>query len=420
MPIEQDPGSEHVEAVASSHPLNRPDEVVGRFRTGVRDPVVEKGQDRPLPVMEGRQERTKSGPDLRIKTGVPFFVSFCGFGPGGCLVDVVEPLLRLVSLGQDWEVPAPFLKALFLDLVQVRRPLEEEMAIPHEGSPFLGGKSSSHGLSEGVQGGVGHFHDMELVHDDGDPEQGVPDGILVRTPHVEDHTPDSSFIGKIRKIPAHGCLVPVGEHFDHIAGRDVGENRPGPADQVDLVDSQDFRGLEPEGVLKLPPLESITSRIFLIRGQKVMLDSDLADLYGVTTSALNQSVKRNKDRFPSDFVFQLTGEEKEEVVTNCDHLSRLKFSPTLPYAFTEHGALMLGNVLKSPRAIQVSLMIVRAFVKLREMLSTHKEVAQKIEELERKLAVHDEAIIRLFEAIRQLMEPPMENRKQIGFTPDKE
>ena len=168
------------------------------------------------------------------------------------------------------------------------------------------------------------------------------------------------------------------------------------------------------------PLESITSRIFLIRGQKVMLDSDLADLYGVTTSALNQSVKRNKDRFPSDFVFQLTGKEKEEVVTNCDHLSRLKFSPSPPYAFTEHGALMLGNVLKSPRAIQVSLMIVRAFVKLREMLSTHKEVAQKIEELERKLAVHDEAIIRLFEAIRQLMEPPMENRKQIGFTPDKE
>ena len=168
------------------------------------------------------------------------------------------------------------------------------------------------------------------------------------------------------------------------------------------------------------PLESITSRIFLMRGQKVMLDSDLADLYGVTTSALNQSVKRNKDRFPSDFVFQLTGEEKEKVVTNCDHLSRLKFSPTLPYAFTEHGALMLGNVLKSPRAIQVSLMIVRAFVKLREMLSTHKEVAQKIEELERKLAVHDEAIIDLFEAIRQLMELPMENRKQIGFTPDKE
>ncbi len=168
------------------------------------------------------------------------------------------------------------------------------------------------------------------------------------------------------------------------------------------------------------PLESIISRIFLMRGQKVMLDSDLADLYGVTTSALNQSVKRNKDRFPSDFVFQLTGEEKEEVVTNCDHLSRLKFSPTLPYAFTEHGALMLGNVLKSPRAIQVSLMIVRAFVKLREMLSTHKEVAQKIEELERKLAVHDEAIIGLFEAIRQLMELPMENRKQIGFTPDKE
>jgi len=170
----------------------------------------------------------------------------------------------------------------------------------------------------------------------------------------------------------------------------------------------------------LVPVESIASRIFLVRGQKVMLDSDLAELYGVKTSALNQAVKRNHERFPPDFVFQLTSKEKDEVVTNCDHLSRLKFSPTLPYAFTEHGALMLGNVLKSTKAIQVSLLIVRAFVQLREILSTHKELSRKIEELERKLGVHDEAIIGLFEAIRQLMEPPAEKRNPIGFTTNEE
>ena len=170
----------------------------------------------------------------------------------------------------------------------------------------------------------------------------------------------------------------------------------------------------------LVPVESIASRIFLVRGQKVMLDSDLAELYGVKTSALNQAVKRNHERFPPDFVFQLTSKEKDEVVTNCDHLSRLKFSPTLPYAFTEHGALMLGNVLKSTKAIQVSLLIVRAFVQLREILSTHKELSRKIEELERKLGVHDEAIIGLFEAIRQLMEPPAEKKNPIGFTTNEE
>ena len=168
------------------------------------------------------------------------------------------------------------------------------------------------------------------------------------------------------------------------------------------------------------PVESITSRIFLVRGQKVMLDSDLAELYGVKTSALNQAVKRNHERFPPDFVFQLTGKEKDEVVTNCDNLSRLKFSPTLPYAFTEHGALMLGNVLKSTKAIQVSLLIVRAFVQLREILSTHKELAHKLEELERRVGTHDQVIVDLVEAIRQLMEPPAEKRNPIGFTTDEE
>lgn len=129
----------------------------------------------------------------------------------------------------------------------------------------------------------------------------------------------------------------------------------------------------------------IARRILLIRGTKVMIDADLAELYGVPTKALDQAVKRNVERFPDDFMFRLMEGERQEVVTNCDHLVRLKFSPSLPFAFTEHGALMLGNVLKSPRAVEVSLLVVRAFVQLREMLATHKELAAKLDELERKV-----------------------------------
>src|ERR1039457_2791190 len=108
------------------------------------------------------------------------------------------------------------------------------------------------------------------------------------------------------------------------------------------------------GQMVVVPVERIEKAILSIRGEKVMLDSDLADLYGVTTKVLNQAVKRNASRFPTDFMFQLTEAEKNEVVTNCDHLARLKFSPHLPYAFTEHGALMLANVLNSERAAQTS------------------------------------------------------------------
>ena len=161
--------------------------------------------------------------------------------------------------------------------------------------------------------------------------------------------------------------------------------------------------------------ELIARKILVFRGQKVMLDADLAELYGVTTKALNQAVKRNSERFPSDFMFRLTGEEKREVVTICDHLGNLKYSPTLPHAFTEHGALMLGNVLKSPRAIEVSLLVVRTFVQLREMLSTNKELAAKLEALERKVGSHDQAITGLIDAIRQLMAPPGKPNRPIGF-----
>jgi hypothetical protein len=132
-------------------------------------------------------------------------------------------------------------------------------------------------------------------------------------------------------------------------------------------------------------------------------------------------VRRNSERFPEDFMFQLTAEEKAEVVANCDHLAKLKYSPSLPYAFTEHGALMLGNVLKSVRAVEVSLMVVRAFVHLRELVSTHKELSQKLNQLERKVGAHDRAIAELINAIRQLMTPLDSKKKRpIGFAPWKE
>ena len=160
------------------------------------------------------------------------------------------------------------------------------------------------------------------------------------------------------------------------------------------------------------PLDRIGRSILLIRGQKVMLDADLALLYGTTTKRLKEQVRRNGERFPADFMFELTLDEKEQVVANCDHLARLKFSPYLPYAFTEHGALMLANVLNSPRAVQVSLQIIRTFIKLREMLASNAELARKLEMLEKK---YDKQFKVVFEAIRQLLEPPPASPRQIGF-----
>jgi len=135
----------------------------------------------------------------------------------------------------------------------------------------------------------------------------------------------------------------------------------------------------------------------------------------VTTKRLNEQVKRNRDRFPEDFMFQLTAEEKAEVVANCDHLSTLKYSRTLPHAFTEHGAIMAATVLNTPRAIEASLFVVRAFVRLREMAATHKELARRLSQLEQHLQAHDQQIQAIFEAIRQLMSPPEKPRKKIGF-----
>ncbi len=146
-----------------------------------------------------------------------------------------------------------------------------------------------------------------------------------------------------------------------------------------------------------------------------MLDKDLAELYGVKTKRLNEQVKRNSRRFPGDFMFQLTKEEKEELVANCDRFKALKHSAINPYAFTEQGVAMLSSVLKSDRAIQVNVQIMSVFTRLRQMLATHKELAHKLNELEQKIVQHDEEIATIFEAIRHLMAPPENPIKQIGF-----
>lgn len=168
--------------------------------------------------------------------------------------------------------------------------------------------------------------------------------------------------------------------------------------------------------ISLIPPERIEQEIFLIRGEKVIIDKDLAELYGVKTKRLNEQVKRNRDRFPEDFMFQLTENEKDEVVAICDHLSRLRFSPSLPFAFTEHGAIMAASVLNTQRAVEMSVFVVRAFVRLRSILATHKQLAAKLTELEHKLVTHDEHIMLLFDAIKKLMEQPEPPKKRkIGF-----
>ena len=163
------------------------------------------------------------------------------------------------------------------------------------------------------------------------------------------------------------------------------------------------------------PAERIETRILTIRGHRVMVDADLAEVYGVPTKRLNEQVKRNAERFPEDFAFRLTPEEKTELVANCDRFSRLKHSTAFPLVFTEHGAIMAANVLNSQRAIEASVQVVRAFVRLREVLATHKDLARKVDALERKHGTHDAQIKAIFEAIRALMAPPKIPRRRIGF-----
>jgi hypothetical protein len=168
------------------------------------------------------------------------------------------------------------------------------------------------------------------------------------------------------------------------------------------------------------PVELIERKIYLIRGHKVMLDADLAELYGVTTGRLNEAVKRNRHRFPEDFMIQLTLEEGRSVLVLRSQIAILKRGRHLkyaPYVFTEQGVAMLSSVLNSERAVQVNIAIMRAFVKLREVMTTHKHLAYKIDSLERKYADHDEDIQVIFTAIKKLLEPPpLPPKRRIGFT----
>jgi hypothetical protein len=168
---------------------------------------------------------------------------------------------------------------------------------------------------------------------------------------------------------------------------------------------------------RLPvPVEMIERRIYMIRGQKVMIDSDLADLYRVETKLLNRAVQRNLGRFPEDFMFQLTAEEGEclrcQFGTSKNGRGGRRY---LPYAFTEHGVVMLSSALNSERAVQMNVLIVRAFVKLREMLASHKDLAHKMEHLERQQKEHRLQLAAVYSMVKRLMEPPRRRKRPMGF-----
>lgn len=216
----------------------------------------------------------------------------------------------------------------------------------------------------------------------------------------------------------------------HAPGRENGSS------EVNTMSKKSAKPDQPEkhlAVTLIASVEQIESRIFVIRGHKVMLDADLAELYAVETGALNRAVKRNSERFPEDFMYQLTTEEFADLrcqfgISNMRSQIATSNIPSgrggrrhLPYVFTEHGAIMAASVLNSTRAIEISVHVVRAFVHLRELVSTHKELSQKLKQLERKVGAHDHAIAELINAIRQLMSPAETKKKRpIGFAPWKE
>lgn len=163
---------------------------------------------------------------------------------------------------------------------------------------------------------------------------------------------------------------------------------------------------EHKNIMPIVQVGEVSNLIFYLRGQKVMTDKDLADLYQVKTKVLNQAVKRNIERFPDDFIFQLNQMEKQELVTNCDRFKSLKHSTSLPYVFTQNGVAMLSSILNSKRSIQVNIQIMRAFTTLRETLSQHLNLKQKIEDLEYKYKKHDKQFEEVFQAINNLIEAP--------------
>jgi phage regulator Rha-like protein len=173
--------------------------------------------------------------------------------------------------------------------------------------------------------------------------------------------------------------------------------------------------------MAIMPIGKIEQAILLIRGEKVILDADLAAIYGVPTKRLNEQIRRNMYRFPDDFMFQLTKEEAESLRSQIATSKGRGGRRYAPYAFTEHGAIMAAAVLNSQRAVQVSVYVVRAFVQLRRMLAQNKELAAKLAALERKVGDHNQKIVALIQAIRELMAPPLERpRKPIGFQTERQ
>ncbi len=169
------------------------------------------------------------------------------------------------------------------------------------------------------------------------------------------------------------------------------------------------------------PVERIVQRIFIVRGVKVILDKDLAELYGVSTKVLNQAVKRNMDRFPTDFMFQLSGDEFEQInrsqfVTGSQKHRDPRFKP---YAFTEHGVAMLSSVLKNRHAVEMNISIIRAFIRIRELLATNKDLAQKIAELEREQRKHSQHLVNIYGALKKLTAEPVKEEGKMGFNVEK-
>ena len=169
--------------------------------------------------------------------------------------------------------------------------------------------------------------------------------------------------------------------------------------------------------MKTPKLIEIL--IQRIRGHKVIIDADLAKLYGVPTKALNQAIKRNSDRFPGDFIFRLSGKEKAELVTKCDHLARLKYAKSLPWAFTEHGAIMAAMVLNSSQAVSMSVYVVRAFIQMRKRIAANTAILKLLADIDRTLLQHDAALRDIYHKLIPLLQPPPDPpRRGIGSITD--
>jgi hypothetical protein len=170
--------------------------------------------------------------------------------------------------------------------------------------------------------------------------------------------------------------------------------------------------LEPVSIVISEPFER---RIFFMRGKAVMIDMDLAELYETTSGALNQAVKRNISRFPVDFMFMLSNAERQELITNCDRFASMRHNPSNPHAFTEQGVAMLSSVLRSDRAIQVNIEIMRAFVDMRKAMLANKSLAQQVEKISKTVTTHGKHIAVLSDIVHNLIEPPIKPKRKIGF-----